>query len=73
MPSPSDPVNTSRAGSSLPRVERVYLDTRLVARNRWIDLEHMRAEDCLMPPAQVERIVLHKYRTVVVRHNLEKT
>ena len=54
-------------------IQRMHFDTRRVAGNGRIDLQHVRAQDGLMALAQIERIVLHKHRAVIMRHDLQQT
>ena len=51
-------------------VERMDFDARLVAGNRRVNLEHVSAEDGFMALAQVERVVFHEDRAVIVCHDL---
>ena len=47
-------------------------DARFVAGNRRVDLEHVCAKDGLMALAQVERVVFHEDRAVIVGHDLQE-
>ena len=53
-------------------VERMDFDARFVAGNRRVDLEHVCAKDGLMALAQVERVVFHEDRAVIVGHDLQE-